>query len=381
MPIRLPLAGSPQVTAIKVGGVDIYQVKVGSNLVWTKAAIYDSFNGPDGFLQNGWVNEFATGDLGALISDGIGFLVDGLGNVVGTTVALVEGGVNGLGQLVSATSTSLVDAYCATWGGSAPPNGLIGLVNGIPIFGNLIGSLLGEWLEGDINIESIIGKLPIFGALAEQMGLIPGQDGSLADPINYVVDLFGNVIGTLTCGAFTLTGGSAENVSYVIGQQQGSAKMMIPDGLMNLDLRTSRFRWPTQTATDDGYVEVQVSDLGSPGFKSQVWRRWANTGGATGVGLEMLNSSVSIVRRVANTETLVMPNVASLAPADTLRLTQAGNLHTLTVNGGAPIVWNDAAASAAKGAANRSVAMVMQGAKERAGTRKFSPSFNYLEAA
>jgi hypothetical protein len=383
MTIRLPLPapGHPPVTNIVVGGHPLVAVRVGGNLVWSRGTIYDSFDGPDGFLIS-WVNEMATGDLGDLVSDGLGFLIDGLGNVVGSVVALVEGGVNGLGELVSTTSTSLVDAYCGVWGGTSPPGGLVGLINGIPVFGSLIGGVLGEWLEGDLNIESIIGKIPVFGKLAETIGLIPDQVGNLLDPINYVVDAAGTVLGTLTCGRFTLHGGSDEDIAYVIGRTEGTARMMIPDGLMNLDKRTSRFRHPTLCAADNGYVEVQVAALGSSGMKTQVFHNYSNNGSrANGVGMELVDSTVSIVRRVGGVETVVKPNLTSMAPFDRLRLTRNGDLHTLTRNGAPAGEWNDLTSTAAEGAANRSVAMVMQGAKERAGTRLFSPSLNYLEAA
>lgn len=368
-------------TSIRRGVTPIRQVRRGSNLIWTNASVYDAFNGPDGFLTD-WVNELASLDLGDLISDGLGFLIDGLGNIVGTTVALVEDAVNGLGELVSTTSTSLVDAYCGAWGGTAPPNGLIGMVNGIPIIGELIGSLLGEWLEGDLDIQSLIGKIPVFGQLAEQIGLIPDQLGNLADPINYVVDAVGDVIGVLTCGAFHPTGGSLENVGFVIGQMSGAARMLIPDGLMNLDLRTNRMRHPTQLPADNGFIEVQVAEIGSPGYATQAWRRYANDGsGARGVGIDLRNSQASIIRRVGSVDTLVAENVASFTTSTRLRLDQAGNIHTLVRDGVAVGSWNDAGATAASGASNRSVAMTMQGSKERAGTRKFSPSLNYLEAA
>jgi hypothetical protein len=371
----------PAYHQIARGSVMLREIRRGSVLRWSASPVRDGFDGRDGFLSSSWTNELAPLDLGELISDGFGFLIDGLGNVVGSTVALIEGGVNGLGELVSATGNTLVDAYCGAWGGSAPPDGLIGLVNGIPIFGELIGGLLGEWLEGDLDIQSLIGKIPVFGQLAEMIGLIPDQLGGLADPINFVVDAIGDVIGTITCGAFQLTGGSEEDIHFVIGQTGGSARMLIPDGLMNLNTKTSRFRHNTVVPADNGWLELQVAEIGTPGFTTRAYRRHSNTGGMNGVGMDLTDSAVGIVRKVGGVEQIVKPNITTFDASTRLRLVQAGDLHTL-VRDGIPVgEWNDAGSTAAEGAANRSVAMSMQGAKERAGTRKFSPTLNYIEAA
>lgn len=375
---QLILPGRGPITAVKVGATDFKQIRIGSQLYWSKATISDGFD-LEGILER-WINELRSGDLGALCTDVTGTLVDGLGNVIGSTVAYVEGGVNGLGKLVNTAGTSLVDAYCGAWGGTTIPNGLVGIVNGIPIFG----PFLADFLEGTLDIESIIGEIPLVSELGRMIGLFPDTAGNLLDPINYVVNAFGDVIGTISCGNFKPTGGLFEGVCFVIGAVGNAAKLMVPDGLLSLDKQVSRVRHDTLLPGDDGYVEVQIAELGDPGYVTQVFRRYANDGsGARGVGMDFRNSSVSIVRRVAGADVLVKPDIASFGPADTFRLTQVGNVHALMKNGetGPALTWEDNTATAASGAANRSVAMMMQAAKELAGSRVFSPTLNYLEAA
>ena len=154
MPVYQGAANHPAFSKCYVGTQRYRKIYDGTTLVWSDTLIHDGFDW-DGWLQ-GWINELCSAeDLGDLISDGYGMIVDGLGNVVGSTVAYIQDGVNETGKLVANAGTSLVDAYCGAWGGSAPPDGLIGLVNGIPI----IGGILADWLAGDIDIESIIGSL------------------------------------------------------------------------------------------------------------------------------------------------------------------------------------------------------------------------------
>ncbi|AEJ95714.1 structural protein [Mycobacterium phage Bane1] len=377
MPVYQGAANHPAFSKCYVGTQRYRKIYDGTTLVWSDTLIHDGFDW-DGWLQ-GWINELcAADDLGELISDGYGMIVDGLGNVVGSTVAYIQDGVNETGKLVANAGTSLVDAYCGAWGGSAPPDGLIGLVNGIPI----IGGILADWLAGDIDIESIIGSLPVIGNIAKQIGLLPDSAGHLLDPLNYVIDELGNVVGTITCGKYTnIGGGIGENICYVIGVVEQAARMLVPDGLMSLDRQVSWVRHPTVLTTDDGWVETQIANVGSPGFSTQVFRRYANDGSrARGVGMDFTDSAASIVRRVGGTNTLVAPNLARFTEGDVLRLEQAGNLHVLLKNGNDVGEWPDTGGTAATGASNRSVGMFMEGAKEFLGSRRFGPALNYLDA-
>lgn len=374
MPIRHGV--DAPVTAIYRGVTPIKEIRRGTTLVWTRATINEGFDF-EGILER-WINELRSGDLGALCTDVTGTLTDGLNNFVGQTVNFVEGGINGVGSLVAQTGVDIADAYCGIWGGNATPDGLIGLINGIPVFG----PWLGDILEGDFEIESIIGQIPIVAELGRLIGLFPDTAGNLLDPLNYVVDAAGQVIGVISCGEFKPTGGIFEGVCFVIGAIGNAARMMVPDGLLSLNKQVSRMRYDTPLLADDGYVETQIAELGSAGYVTQLFRRYANDGsGARGVGIDFRNSTVSLVRRVAGADVLVKPDVASFGPGDEFRLDQLGNVHTLVKNGDPVTVWDDAVGTAAKGAANASVAMMMEGAKEIGSSRLLSPSLNYVRAA
>ncbi|URC18147.1 hypothetical protein SEA_ZENTENO07_46 [Mycobacterium phage Zenteno07] len=390
--------GSTPIIARYRGATPITRVYRGSTLVWSAATVRDPFdclnetNPLDCLLD--WINEQCT-DPGGLFADPFGGLVDGLGNPVGQITKFVQEGYDRIGTLVSGANTSLADAYCGMWGGTAPPDGLLGLVNGVPIFGPIISGGIKSLIElldsifgggGDPTeaITSIVGKVPIVGDVAKMIGLVPGEGGFLGEGINFVTDAFGEVIGSITCGAYTGVGGIGEGICFVIGVIGNAARMIIPDGLMSLNKQTSRLRHAVPLLSDDGFLETEVAELGSPGMATQLFRRYANDGsGARGVGLHLEDSVVSLVRRVGGVDTIVTPGgLGAFGPASRLRLVQAGNTHTVLRDGeplGQP--WIDGTGTAATGALNRSVAMTMRGAKELFGTRKFSPSLSYVEAA
>lgn len=369
---------NPPYTAIYRGAVPMKEVRQGNTLVWSRAAIYDCFDF-DGFIDH-WIDELCS-DPGNLISNAYGLLIDGLDNTYGQIVQYVQDGVNQAGTLVATGADAAVDAYCGLWGGTAP-DGLVGLVNGIPLIGPTLADILKDWFGGNIDITSLVGKIPVIGQIAQSIGILPDSLGNLVDPINYVIDEAGTVLGIISCGQFKDLGGIFEPICFAIGAVGGAAKLIIPDGLMSLNLTTGQFRYPTQVAADDGYLEVEVAEGGGAGVITQVFRRYSNSGGANGVGIDLRDSAASIVRRVANVSTLVKPNLGSFIAGDRLRLVQAGNTHSLFRNGlpmGAP--WVDALNSAASGAANRSVAMLMQAAQPLGGARIFSPALSCIEAA
>lgn len=373
------------------GATPIREQRRGSTLIWTSAPIFDGFDN-DGWLSS-WINELLSEDPAALISDAYGQLIDGLDNLVGSVVAFVQGGINQIGSLITYAGSAAVNAYCGAWGGSAPPgpgsaptpDGLLGLINGIPLIGPFITTALTTIINGIAALEDgithLVGQIPVVGnQLATAIGLIPDQiSGILGPPINYVIDQLGAVIGTLTCGAYTPTvAGITEDIQYVIGIIAGRARMLIPDGLMSLDTRTSRYRWPTPLTSDDGFIEVRMADAGSPDMMTQVFRRYSDSGYHNGVGMQFSNSQVSIVKRASNADSLVVPNAAGFGGGDRLRLDQQGTTHVLTRNGREVASWTG---SSTVGAGTRSVGMLMQGGKELLGQRRFSPALDYLEAA
>ncbi|AXN53313.1 hypothetical protein PBI_THONKO_41 [Mycobacterium phage Thonko] len=393
MTIRLPLPGQPPVVAIKVGTTDVKQFRIGQTLYWSKSSVRDPFD-LDGWLQ-GWINELQK--LGGLFVNPFGELFGSMGDEspLGWLVNFTPGNsiLGSPGTLISGVG-NLEDAYCAAVGTVADitrgdiPEGLIGLINGLPIIGEGGRELIEELLDfifggGDpvTNILSIVGQVPIVGELGVMLGLLPKADGTFNDPVNFIVDAAGEVIGKITCGEWQPNEGTGGEMNFVIGVQDAAARMFIPDGLVGIGKQTSRFRHPAQTVGDDGWLEVQIDQIGSPGYATQVFRRWANAGGASGVGMDFRDGVASIVRRVGGTDTIIRPGLAAIASGDVFRLHQEGNLHTLIRNGKPVGEWPDDAATAAKGAANRSVAMVMQGARELMGVRRYSPSLNYLDAA
>lgn len=383
--------GGTPITRIYRGATPVSEIYRGPSLIWTSAPIFDPFD-TSGWLQN-WINELKLEDLGALISDGLGALWDGLGNLVGSLVGFVKGAGDEIGTLVTNTGDSLVDAYCAAWGGTAPtgggvsaiPAGLIGLVNGIPIIGPTLGSVLSTifgLFTGATSITSLLGSIPVVGQLAQTIGLLPDKiTGLIGPPINFVIDQLGNVLGTITCGAFTAADIHAipEDIQYVIGVVQQKARMLLPDGLLSLDTRTSRYRWPTPLTNADGFLEVRLADAGNGrGMLTQVFRRYSDSGYHQGVGIQFVDGLASIVHRSSDTEVLAKAGLTSYKGGDRFRLIQAGSTHTLIKNG---LTVGAATGIAAPGGANNSVGMLMQGGKELLGPVQYSPGLDYLEAA
>jgi len=258
-------------------------------------------------------------------------------------------------------------------------DGVIGFLNGIPIIGGTLARLL-QLPTQLSDFQSIIGVIPLVGDLARVLGLIPNDDGTWNDPVNLIVDTLGGVLGFITGGVIDVnTVQSALN--FVIGGVCNAARLLIPDGLVSLDRTMSRLRYSTLTPGDDGYLETLVGSAGDSGFSTQLFRRFSNDGGGgAGVGIDLQDSALSIVRRVGGVDSLVAAG-GSYTAGDMLRLEQAGDTHTLYRNGSIVTVWNDLAATAARGAGFRSMSVAMTGAKEFLGVRRFSPSLVYVEAA
>lgn len=170
--------------------------------------------------------------------------------------------------------------------------------------------------------------------------------------------------------------------NFDIGITNNAARVAIPDGLLSVTwgLQTSKYRLLTGVSdSDDGYLEFEIDNKGTWGYNTQLYRRYANTGGGSGVCVGMINSRLYITRRVGGVDTN-MKDCGSFTAGDVIRFVQAGNLHTVYRNGELGGEWDDAGQTALKGASNRSIAMLMQGEKAIFMPREFSPSINYLEA-
>lgn len=374
--------GASPVTAVYRGAIPVERIYRGDTLIWSTSGVYDSFNGTGALT--GWINELDAGTTPgwgglstSLFSDGILGLINGLGQLVGSIVAFIPGGgPAGIGSLFSSTP-GLNLASLASGGGSGLIDRLLGLLNGIPILGDLIPD------DVPLDITSIIGQIPVVGQLVGMLGLAGNEAGEVGDPTNFITDDDGLVLGLLSGSLLSkfFSGGEDHDVKYVIGEMDGAARMLIPDGLVGLNKQTSRFRHQTQVSGDDGYLQIRVANAGSANHVTQVFRRGSNNGSySNGVGIDLRNSSISIVRRAGGTDNLVAPNLGALTAGNVIRLKQTGNLHTLYRNGTKLGEWNDSTATAAKGGSYRSILMKMEGGKELLGPRRFSPSLDYVDA-
>jgi hypothetical protein len=141
---------------------------------------------------------------------------------------------------------------------------------------------------------------------------------------------------------------------------------------------------------DDGYLETVPLTEGDSGLQTIVWRR-ANVTLTNGVGIHLRSGEASIVSRISNTEVVRTPTGRGFQPGDIIRLTQEGNVHSLRVAGGDPVVWNDSGGLAAVGASFRSMGLTMQGSRilqhgrGEGGTqtdeyvRQYSPALEFVE--
>lgn len=173
--------------------------------------------------------------------------------------------------------------------------------------------------------------------------------------------------------------------TYKAGVVNAQCRLALPDGLLAETLLTSRQRYSADIAdNDDAYLEFRVGSQGSgPSLtgdlcKTTVFYRLSNNGFTHGVGVQLDSSTLRIVRRVANTET-VMATCGSFAAGDIIRMKPAGNLHTLRRNGSFAGEWNDTGATAAKGSGNRSLGVVVMASKDLLGPRRFGPTLDYVE--
>jgi len=177
------------------------------------------------------------------------------------------------------------------------------------------------------------------------------------------------------------------STTHKLGIENGTARVKIPEGLIGgfFSLEVSRAWFNVATADgDDGYVECQPSNLGSSasggspgGYISQVFGRVSNGTLTHGVGIQMIAGQLSIVRRVADTDT-TMASAGTYQAGDVLRLTYVGNVHTLTRNGAVVGVWDDSGATASSGAGYRTLGIRGDGAKDLLGPRRFSAALDYV---
>lgn len=392
--------GATPLHDLRIGGEPVIKVCYGHNTIWTNPSIIADDFFILGFLWN-WVPTFVS-DLGSglggivsnLFSDGLGGIVNGTGGLVGNVakfIPSIDTSSGNFGQIISQIPAELESTICDDLnqiGGLFTSNGLIGLINGLPIIGGAF-----QWLEGLFSsdnplasIESLVGGVPVLKDLGQLIGVVSDQtSGILGDPINFIVDNVGNVLGLLSCGTYTPDGGTGQNVHYPIGVVGGMARMLIPDGLVSLSTQTSTLRNASLVPADNGWVETKIASQGDTGYITQIWRRYTNGSSevtSSGVGIDLRDGVASIVRRIDGANVLVAPGLSAFTAGDTVHLQQTGNTHTLYLNGhqaGQP--WVDTGNTAHSGSLYRSVAMTMQGGQDLNGPRRYSPSLAYLYAA
>ncbi|ART68221.1 hypothetical protein BTO20_06155 [Mycobacterium dioxanotrophicus] len=174
---------------------------------------------------------------------------------------------------------------------------------------------------------------------------------------------------------------------YVANIVNGMLRLDVPDGLISAALKTDRIRFnAAQVSGTDYYVEFRVGTQGSGDsitgtkHRTQVFARVSDAAFTHGVGVELLNSKLAIVRRVASTDTIMAADCGAFAAGDIIRLSGVGNLHTLRRNGQFAGEWNDTGASAASGTGYKSVGARVDGSKDLLGPRRFSAGIDWIEA-
>lgn len=175
---------------------------------------------------------------------------------------------------------------------------------------------------------------------------------------------------------------------YVADIVNDMLRLDIPDGLLAVPLKTDRVRLNTaQVSGTDYYLEFRVGSQGSGDspflgnkHRTQVFARVSDGAFTHGVGVDLYGSQLGIVRRVSNTDTIMVPNFGAFTAGDTIRMTGVGNLHTVRRNGQFAGEWNDSAATAASGAGYKSIGVRVDASKDTLGPRRFSPGIDWIEA-
>ena len=167
--------------------------------------------------------------------------------------------------------------------------------------------------------------------------------------------------------------------NYELAISASGVRYGIPDGLVGLTTKAATMRFVKAKSTSaDGYLEVQISHKGSYDHSTRVWRRYADSGGASGVGFDFRDSRAYITKRVSSANTLVL-DLGAFVVGDIFRMRQVGNLHSAWRNG--EFVGEATIADAPSGSSNRSLGLRMEGSKDFLGPRRFSPQLNYIMAS
>jgi hypothetical protein len=411
--------GPDAISSIYFGAAPITDIYFGKQLVWSPpintvfslfGELFDWFIDLVDAIETG-----LSGVSGNILAIG-NTLYNGIGTVIGQVVSFIPNttslgtaisgltsGTTSLGALIAQIPDDLDTDVCAAISDasgdlqsilSGIASGLTGFINGLPSIGGIV-TTLEDILSGNTEnplstITSIVGTNSLSTALGQALGVLANDTGGLSNPANFITNSTGTVAGLLTCGEYQPSGSSAGPLSFPIvsggdvltGIPSGLATILMPTGLVSLPTQTSFARHQTQTATADGFVETSPGTVGDPGYVTQVFRRYDNSGSAaSGVGIDMRSSILSIVGRVGSVDTLVAPALGSFKAGDNIRLVQSGTTHTLWKNGLALGQFVDTPGTYPSGAGNRSVGMTMQCAQLQQGPSRYSPALRYVRAA
>lgn len=175
------------------------------------------------------------------------------------------------------------------------------------------------------------------------------------------------------------------SATYKAGVVNGMCRLAVPDGLLALALITSRQRYNAAILDkDDGYIEFRIGSQGSgPSItgdlcRTTVFARVSNNGFTHGVGIGLDSSTLRIVRRVNNTET-VTENCGAFSAGDIIRYDFRGDLHTVRRNGKFAGEWEDTGQTAARGPDYRSLGLAVMASKDILGPRRFGPAIDYID--
>jgi hypothetical protein len=408
--------GIDGISSMYFGAAPITDVYYGKQLVWAPpintvfslfGLLYEWFIDIVDAIETGLSG--VSGDIAAIgqtLYNGIGTIIGQVVSFIpnttalGTSISGLTSGTTNVGALIAQIPSDLETDVCAAISDGSSDlqailnglaTGLTGFINDLPSIGGIVSTLESILSGGGGNplstITSIVGTNSLSTALGQALGVLANDAGGLNNPANFITNSTGTVTGLLTCGQYQPSGSSAGPLQFPIvsggdpitGIPSGLATIMMPTGLVSLPTQTSFARHQTQTVSANGYVETSPGTVGDPGYVTQVFRRYDNSGGgASGVGIDMRSSILSIVGRVGSVDTLVAPALGSFKAGDNIRLVQSGSVHTLWKNGLALGSFTDTPGTYPSGAGNRSVGMTMQCAQQQQGPSRYSPALRYV---
>lgn len=165
---------------------------------------------------------------------------------------------------------------------------------------------------------------------------------------------------------------------FVASVANGTCRINLPSDSTTTVVSSQRYG-VAKCAADDGYVQTRPITEGSRGgYPTYILRRLTDAAFTDGVGVALDDGTLSIVRLLSSTY-VVQAACGGFMGGDTVRLQQAGNTHTLLLNGTDVGEWNDISGSAHSGAGYQSAGLVVSGRYFTDNKTDYSPSLDYFE--